>query len=380
MSIVIGTAESLGVNSSDVQSFYAENWTRKIALSNKQFYEWQFIKLPGNRSMDLCHVAVDNQSDEIVGVMGLNKRPFNLVNRDVKGAELTTWIVHEKHQGTGVGAKILLDIKRNYDVLVGMNISEAAVPIYLRSGFRYIRQIPRFFRIYNPEKVESISEFTPLARKMINLWRVQPDVNFLEYSPQNSELEYIDSRTRCNANNFCRSPEFLAWRYNSHPFFKYESRIIQDSRYLGKKLLVVYRVEETSSSVRVMHVMDLLGDSELIPAAISFVNSVAASREIDLADFYCTLPSLLNDFFTRGWFSASDDYYIKVPNLFQPAELRTPQTSSFVLWGNGSSQEIYDLSRLYITKQDCDLDRPTMHFIEENLRLSQKAQDQFKSS
>ncbi len=364
MSILIGTADSLGIKSSDVQLFFAENWTRKIALSNKRFYEWQFLDLPRNKNIDSCHVAIDTQVDKIVGVMGLNQRPFNLVNRVVKGAELTTWIVHEKYQGSGVGAKILLDIKSNYEVLVGMNISEAAVPIYLRSGFRYIRQIPRFFRIYNSEKVEKISQFTPLARKMTQVWKIQSEVNFVESLPQMSDLEFVESRTKSSSNHFCRSPEFLMWRYDCHPFFKYESRIVQDSRYLGKKILIIYRVEDTSSSVKVLHIMDMLGDSEIVPAAISFINSVAESRGVDLADFYCTLPILFKDFFTRGWFSTSDDYYIKVPNLFQPTELRTPQTSSFVLWGNDTSQEIYDLSRLYLTKQDCDLDRPTMHYLE----------------
>jgi len=41
-------------------------------------------------------------------------------------------------------------------------------------------------------------------------------------------------------------------------------------------------------------------------------------------------------------------------------ELRSPPTTSLIYWSRDNFEDMADTSRLYITKQDADLDRPTM--------------------
>jgi hypothetical protein len=365
MPVLIGAAHSLGVEEIKVRQFYETNWARKISLTDSKFYQWQFVNLPNAHREDSCHVAIDAQTRELIGVMGLNQRPFNLGDREVRGAELTTWIVNEKYQGSGVGAKILLDLQNTYDVLIGMNISELALPVYLRTGFKFVRFIPRYFRVYNIENVEKFSEFTQLSRKMANLWKKQEEIDFIATQPEDSDLHDVDELMKKQYNYFSRDENYLAWRYTRHPYFKYNLRLIQCPKNPRKKILIVFRVEETNAGLKILHIMDLIGDLENIPAAISFINSFADEQKIDLADFYCTLQPILDFFLYRGWFSAIDDEYIKVPNLFQPIELRHPQTSSLIFWGNQSALGVFNRANLYITKQDCDLDRPTMLYIDE---------------
>jgi hypothetical protein len=366
MSAIIGAAHDLGVEPAKIRKFYEANWPRRIALSDSTFYTWQFLGQPRKGGQDSCHVAIDEHTRELIGVMGLNERPFNLKEREVRGAELTTWIVEAKYQGSGVGAKILLNLQETYEVLLGMNISEMALPIYLRTGFKFIRHIPRYFRVYNSERVEKFAEISPLSRKLIHLWKQQEEIKYCATSPEDSDLKYVDTVMKKRFHYFSRDTEYLTWRYLAHPYFKYELKVIECPNNIGKKMLIVYRIEETTAGFRILHILDLVGDLEIMPAAISYVNFSAESHNVDLADFYCTLQPILDYFLPRGWFSTVDDQHIKVPNLFQPIELRDPQTSSMIFWGNHSALDIFNKSNLYVTKQDCDLDRPTGLFIDEN--------------
>ena len=145
--IRIGEVDELKVSSESVCEYYANNWQRKIALGIFSFYKWQFCLPPENLGKDCCCVAVDNNG-EILSVIGLNKRSFYLNGKLLNGAELTTWIVSEKARGKGIGGKILKFLKGRYDILAGMGISEAAIPLYLKNGFRFMRYIPRFVRVY----------------------------------------------------------------------------------------------------------------------------------------------------------------------------------------------------------------------------------------
>ena len=172
MAIKIGYVSDLSVDSEIVRNFYAINWKRQIALSEKFFYEWQFIAAPNSENKDHCVIAYDDQKQEILGVMGLNKRSFFLNGKSCNGAELTTWIVSGEAIGSGLGVKILEFIQSEFEVLIGMGISDMALPIYMRSGFRYVRSIPRFIKVINFEPLKHHSSYTNLAIKLINKWGV----------------------------------------------------------------------------------------------------------------------------------------------------------------------------------------------------------------
>ena len=152
MNLDIGFASDLGVTPELIQEFYQTQWKRNIALSDNNFYCWQFINPPKNEKKDSCVVAV--RDGKIFGVMGLNKRDFILSKTLYNGAELTTWaVVDTSIKRGGIGAKILHFILEKFDVLIGMGITDDALSIYLRSGFRYLKSIPRFIKIMDTEQV-----------------------------------------------------------------------------------------------------------------------------------------------------------------------------------------------------------------------------------
>ena len=355
----IGFADQLSVDSSQIMEFYKNNWQRKIALSDKKFHVWQFENAIENKGSNSCVVALHD--DRLVGVMGLNKRKFYFENQCLDGAELTTWVVEKKIKGSSAGAKILNYITRNFEVLFGMGITEDALSIYLRSGFHYLRYIPRYIYIVDAKKILEISDHAPYSRKLIRNTYGEPS---------KSEVEKITWEDQFQApfvegNHFTRSLEDLIWRYDNHPYFKYNS--YKTTSVDGNVGYVVLR-EEITNEIKILHVIDILGPEASFECSISFIESYAREKGFWAVDVYSTLSRLNKYLINRLWLSAVDASFINVPHLFHPLEVRNPATTSLIYWSKNSNVNFLDVSNIYITKQDCDLDRPTMDFIEFNYK------------
>ena len=109
--------------------------------------------------------------------------------------------------------------------------------------------------------------------------------------------------------------------------------------------------------------MDIIGNEKNILAVMTFIQEFSFDHDIDIIDFYCTNSNIGKYFLSMGWFSSVDDQYLKIPHLFSPIELREPTTTSLIYWSRQYMMEMSDISKLYITKQDADLDRPTLAFL-----------------
>ena len=357
MATKIGFANELGVDSSLIMEFYKNHWQRKIALSDRKFHAWQFENATENKGANSCVVALHD--DCLVGVMGLNKRKFYFANQCFNGAELTTWVVDKKIKGSSAGAKILNYVTRNFEVLFGMGISEDALPIYLRSGFHYLRYIPRYIYVVDAKKILKLSDNKPYSSKLVRNASNEPSK--LEAEKINWKDQF---HTPCvEGNHFARSLEDLIWRYDNHPYFRYNS--YKTTSVDGNVGYVVLR-EEITDDIKILHVIDILGPEASFECSISFIESYAREKGFWAVDVYSTL-SRLNKYLSHHlWLSAVDSSFINVPHLFHPLEIRNPATTSLIYWSKDSDVNFLDVSDLYLTKQDCDLDRPTMNFIEFN--------------
>lgn len=357
MSLDIGFASDLSVSPESIQKFYQNQWKRKIALSDNNFYLWQFINPPKNEKKDSCVVAIRNK--KILGVMGLNKRDFILSNTLYSGAELTTWVVKEENLKSGIGAKILHFILKKFDVLVGMSISEDALPIYLRSGFRYLNSVPRFVKIIDIEKMLQISDCTDYAKKIIKKKSTKTEKYYYESISWRNE----QSAPSIRGNHFVRNLEHLIWRYEEHPYFVYKTFKVKLTSKKSKFIYVVLR-EEVTKDIRIIHIVDILGDESGYSTGIEFAVFYAAKKNFWAIDCFSTLGILNKYFISQGWLSSVDDFYISVPYLFHPLEIRKPSTTSLIYWSRHNFDEMCNFSDLYLTKQDVDLDRPTLHTID----------------
>ena len=80
-----------------------------------------------------------------------------------------------------------------------MGISDSALPIYLAHGFKYMRYLPRFVRIYDPDAVEPISELTPLGKRVLHaerpLFTAKHEARRIEFAePGEHRTSVLESR------------------------------------------------------------------------------------------------------------------------------------------------------------------------------------------
>lgn len=366
MSIKIGFVSDFKINNQLVRDFFKKNWKRKIALPNKSFYEWQFIDAPENKSKDLCVIAYDTKKKRIFGAIGINKRTFFLNNKPINGAEFTTWVSSKETKkfglGSNIGLKILSFIQSKFDILIGMGSTDIALPIYMRSGFRYVKSIPRFVKVIDFKKIKKFSIFNTLAIKLIQQWNLKykQKKKYTVLSIKDKRYDSIFDKFKKKHNLFSRDSYHRKWRYKKHPYYSYKEYLI-NIKSKNQYSYISFREENSIKHFKIIHLMDLFGDEFTNEYAVKFLEDYAKKKKFDVIDCYCTSSKIYKHMISNGWFSINDDNCFQFPHLFQPIEMRSPPTTSLLYWSKNNLSKLANISELYITKQDVDLDRPTMH-------------------
>ncbi|MCR4378330.1 MAG: GNAT family N-acetyltransferase [Rhodospirillales bacterium] len=351
----VGEASKLGVSVDAVTRFYRTQWKRRIALGLPSFYRWQFCAPPENNRQDTSCVILD-RNDDIVGIMGVNKRAFILNGKTVKAAELTTWVISSHLQGRGLGFRMLSYLQQTYDVLVGLGITADALPLYMTSGFQFMQSIPRFVRVYDLSAISDYVEIDKLGKRLLRKQKNTANIEYNYRLASESDLKCFPEIVPKSLNNYIRNSATIKWRYVNHPFFNYEIYMIESQ---GGKAVVVLRVDDVAG-MRIVHIVDCFGIEQTMPAAVKFVDDYCKENNASVADFYCTSSFISRHFRQVGWFSILDDKWFKFIGLFHPPEMRTPPTTSMVYWARNDMIDLMDISRLYLTKGDLDMDRPTI--------------------
>lgn len=354
----VGTPHELSITSGAVRDFYAANWNRKIPLSDQSFYEWQFLQPPGTNGRDNCCIAAEADGS-ILGVMGLHERNFVALGSLVSGAELTTWIVRQDTQQRGIGPLMLQYLQGKYEFLLGLGITPPAVGVYLRHGFRFFNPIPRYMRVLNWQRVEPFAQFDERAKKIDKFWK-QKKQN-VPYTLNELNPEIVDSIGELfaqTANMFVRNFAFLKWRYFDHPVFKYEVAVVKSDHGDAVGAIIVFRIQDPSPDLRIAHVLDLFGDEHSMESALSYLDEALSSRSVDFVDFYSTNGQHQGVLLSNDWFSLGNDNFFNFPHLFNPIELRSPASTSMVIWSHKHRNMIFNSANSYFSKQDSDFDRP----------------------
>jgi ribosomal protein S18 acetylase RimI-like enzyme len=352
--ITIGAAATLGVPSDAIAAFYETNWTRRIALAIPSYYRWQFCEAPGSKGLDHCAVAIGDR-DEIVGVMGVTPRPFILAGLERKAAEMTTWVVAESARGRGVGQGILQFLQSEYDVLLGAGISDAAIPLYRTAGFRFVRRLPRYVRIFRKLSA-GFMKATPLGDRLLeDRISVASSVRAEEITAV--EVSSIVQSALSGLNRYARDSETMRWRYDRHPAFRYRFFRVEDAAIVGLR-------EDRVGDTGFVHVVECFGDERALPSAVAFIDRFCIDNDLYFADATCVASAISRFLLAAGWFSILDDSEIQVTSLFHPLEFRDPPTTSLMLWSREAMSDLLDIGRLYFVKGDLDLDRPTYAYYE----------------
>lgn len=356
--------ESAGsLDHSDIADFLSLHWPRRIALSDRAFYDWQMRLSPFAAGHDQSLVLLDGGS-RIVGFHGITPRPLvTSTGASTPAAETTTLVIAEATRGGRAVWDMLDLLKSRHGATFGANTSQLAMPILRRVGYRNFRCIERMVRVYDAKPFVAVAPITPQGRALLNLQR--------DHSAQAPEAAVVDSAmlSRHFADfrlpgvfHLQRDAAFLDWRYLQHPYYRYELYLLAPND-ADRRTLLIFR-QEDHDGYSIGHIMDILPLGRQIAPVPAFIDALAYRRRLALVDFYCSIPRLAADFRQAKWLSTINDEEYSPPGLFNPLEMRKPATFSVTFRCPAHDAEITDMSFIHLSKGDMDLDRPTGVFID----------------
>lgn len=358
---LLAEATDIDIDSNSMCRYLERNWVHQTVLSIVDFFDWQFKYYPGGNGVNRSLVIIDRKTNGIYGFFGIVPKRFIFSGNILKGAEITTWIISEELRGKSFASGMLNHLINNYDFICAVGgVTPPALYVYKRMGFKCIRSIPRFYKIYNIERTKRISNITDLGLELLSKINIKVESlpNVEEFNSMSKYKNFYES-----LNCFSRSISYVEWRYINHPFFKYKIFVTNPNS--EKEVFLVLRIQGLET-ICLCHVIDFYGCEEGFLDALNFIDYYCVNNSVDFADFYCLSSHITKYFWSNGWFSVLDDLEVTIPHLFNPIELRNPPTVSVIMHAPKHLTQLCDINRLYITKGDGDLDKPTISYLQQN--------------
>jgi GNAT superfamily N-acetyltransferase len=342
-------------------------WRDNCLLLNPDFYRWQFAQPPESAAAggDQSVVAVDDEG-RLLSFLGVVRARASFRGRPIKSAHLITWLSSPEARGRGVGLSLMTYMTENYNFLFGRSVTPAALVIYERLGFRYFGSSYRWVGILDPEATLNLAvEPSELSAKRAHARRIHADgsapVNVGRELPCGAESLAADVLSDGTA--FQRTNEYLAWRYQKHPYFRYEFLFVgTSSRPEG---IAVMRTEDVSGRTgRVLRIVEFIAGPAHSGRLAAAVFAYGREQECAYADLFGMSEHFVAGFVAAGGFSTLEEPELRLPYLLQPWDANT-DPPGLLFFGrrdvssNGAPGPADDISMIHVSKGDGNMDWPS---------------------
>jgi hypothetical protein len=358
----------------ELQAFIEEHWRRGHRLAHDgELLRWQH-RVPGDPGR--LGFLVARAGGRIVGALGTIVVSFGVAGRRVPGAWLTTWIATPAAREGQGGLRLLRHVlEEPLDFVGTTGANPTALRIYRALGFAISESVPRWVRVIDEEALATMLGDLASRRRELPGWpsateggweppRSPPATGALRVSTWSEEHaerwdELWERRLAPSLTGTWRDAAYLRWRYVEHPRFAYAVRVAEDPG--GLRGVAVHRVAEVSGAVgRVVRILELHGDAEAMGALAADALAAGARAGAAFAEMYCTAGTVAQPLGACG-FTVEPQPTNALPALIEPLNLELPAALTGAFRAGacfGGDQAVFESSALYVTRGDCDQDRP----------------------
>jgi GNAT acetyltransferase-like protein len=342
-------------------------WRDNCLLLNPDFYRWQFTQPPDSAAAggDQSVVAVDDEG-RLLSFLGVVLAGASCEGRPIRAAHLITWLSYPEVRGRGVGLSLMSYMTKNFDFLFGRSVTPAALAIYKRLGFRYFANCSRWIGILDPDATLSLAvEPTELSGKRAHARTIHPSKSVPDYivGELPSGAESLAVEVLSGGTAFHRTNDYLAWRYENHPYFRYEFLFLgASSRPEG---IAVLRTENASGRAgRVLRVVEFIAAPAHSRQLAAGVFAYGREKDCAYADVFGMSEYFVAGFVAAGGFSTLEEPHLRLPHLLQPWDADT-DPPGLLFFGrrdvgsNGALGPADDISRIHVSKGDGNMDWPS---------------------
>jgi hypothetical protein len=310
--------------------------------SDTRRFDWLYKDNPCGKPR--AWLAVDEETDAIIGAGSAFIRSFFISKREVKAWVLGDFCIAEQHRSLGAALKLQRAFLEEVDAGVVAFCydfpSHNMMAVYRRLGVTSSGQMIRFAK---PLRVDrKIKQFVPgqLSRAispagnfLLSLRdRVAPCKRHLDVALHdgNCAIEFSEiAKALSRSYDICsnRSAEYLNWRYRQNPVHKYE---IMTARCKGELLAYVIFHQDTEDAT----VADLFGvnDQEIICALLHTLALLLRTRHVT------TVNLTLNE------------YHPLIPYILR-AGFKPREKSPYIIYGSAFGR---DRGQWFLTNGDRD--------------------------
>jgi hypothetical protein len=349
-----------------------------IFARDAEVVRWQY-RCPDDPERLSMLVARDR--DRIVGVLGLIVVPFGVHGRKVPGGWLATWWVAPAARMRQVGLRLLRRALEEPFGFVGTTgANDTALRICRALGFSVRESIPRWVRVVSDEALERLlagcssgygRPSSPASRADAtsagapNGGAGAPNGGALSVETWSEEHagrwnELWEERLAPELIGPWRDAEYVRWRYVEHPHFSYAVRVALGADGALRGLAAHRVIDVTGAQGRVMRMVELHGDVEAMSALACDAVASAERADVAYAEFFCSAAAVAESLRACGFTREAKPTHA-LPSLVEPLNVELPAalTGAFRAGpelGDGSA--VFQSDALYITRADCDQDRP----------------------
>lgn len=355
----------------EVQRFIDTYWARGHVLArDRELLTWQH-RLRGEP--DRLAILVADKGDELVAIQGLIPYTFIDLGRRRPATWLTTWQVRPGRDVQGVGLRLLgKALASGFEVAGTVGANAYVMPAYRALRFATWEAVPRHVRVTDAEGLAKLLAAAPenYPPATVDAWCAAARGETAAASPATRVVPFTGDRAARWDRAFeqtlaptlvggARDSAHLRWRYLEHPRFRYVVRLSETAGEIDG--LSVHRVERIKDrDETLVRVVELLGAPHAALALAADLVATATALGAVMIDYY-QIGDVGSAALTAAGFVREDRMPGALPSLFQPFATE-PRPLRAALWAaspvTGDAAAYFGRPQLYLTRADCDQDRP----------------------
>jgi len=337
--------------------FYGPNYWG----ADDKFFQWMYFDNP-NKSLicdkDEYTFLIFKENNDILAIDSFYCDNIIYKNKKYIGVWDIEW--NNFSNIKGLGRKLVEKIHTLCDIYLGYGYNSLSYKSFQKLECSFIEEIERFVLIFEPD----------ILCDILNISKNSDKYNFYKYSANNIEKPKNDFLlindisiiySKYYNDNLLRfeimvdkNIDYLKWRYEMHPYIKYDIISTDDNAENG---LAILKTEQICGyDYNVVRILDLLptfgNEKKLLSAIIQYCKD----KKAILADFFCVSKTLKSKIDMSPFVSLEEHRKYQIPRLFQPIEIRDRQSINFVYKILNSKISNNVIDNFYATKGDGDQD------------------------
>mgnify|MGYP001177127500 CR=1 FL=1 len=347
-----------------LKDLYDKHWRPNYVAMRPDFFEWQYRQNPylPTHLEEGSVMAIDD--GEVIGFLGLIPVQFRVGSTVVNGVYPSNWITHPRVRGRGIGHYLMAKVLNEWPIIAGTSLTRDAWTTYLRLGFRYVNKLSRWIIVLDPDETakllpENDDTKNVLRRRSISL----NGTNDLYFVHDNPFVETADDLWERLAEELpiasVRTAKYLNWRYHNHPDFKYNA-IVVGRPDCWEGLAVVRKEQVKNSDINVLRIVEFMALPNVQEVLGLSVINYAKDTSCAFVDAFGLSERPVRGLLKTGAFNEDEEPDLLLPHLLQPIDHRRSGVN-FVARSQVPFKGFevhYNLTDWYISKGDCDQDRP----------------------